>query len=116
MFVNGDAFTEMCFEDLRSACFSEGNNADYFGNGLCELLSDVDEGSVSNTFMNTMDYEVKKKCKHPYRSEGPEFLLFFKDVIKVENEVLQVMGSVSSKSKTSCCMYSLLTLYLIPLH
>ena len=95
MFVNGDAFTEMCFEDLRSACFSEGNDADYFGNGLCELLSDVDEGSVSNTFMNTMDYEVKKKCKHPYRSEGPEFLLFFKDTIKVENEVLQVMGSAS---------------------
>ena len=90
MFVNGDAFTEMCFEDLRLAC---SNGTDYFGNGLCELLSAVDEGSVSNTFMNTMDYEVKKKCKHPYRSEGPEFLLFFKDTMKADDQVLQVMGS-----------------------
>ena len=36
-----------------------------------------------------VSWKVKKKCKHSYRSEGPEFLLFFKDNVPLTKTALR---------------------------
>ena len=93
-----DSFVTSCFEDLTSACFYQGfevpleNQTDgIFSYELCHLLTTVEEGSISSEFLSLLDYEVKQKCKHPYKTRSDEFLTFFRDFIKPPPPVMELL-------------------------
>ena len=93
-----DSFVTSCFEDLTSACFYQGfevpleNQTDgIFSYELCHLLTTVEEGSISSDFLSLLDYEVKQKCKHPYKTRSDEFLTFFRDFIKPPPPVMELL-------------------------
>ncbi|QDZ18215.1 ligand-gated ion-channel protein [Chloropicon primus] len=93
-----DSFVNSCFTDLTSSCYHKGfavpleeQTGGIFSYELCSLLTEVDAGSVTQEFLSQMDYEVKRKCKHPYRADTLELLNFFRDSVMVEPGLLQKM-------------------------
>ena len=94
-----ESFSQTCFEDLTAACWHQGfdiplvNQTEdgIFSYELCSLLEGLEEGNLSADFLNMLDFEVKRKCKHPYRTGADEFQAFFTDAVKIDKRTSDIM-------------------------
>lgn len=95
-----DSFTTICFEDLAEACFPLGFEVPLedqienstFSYEMCGMLVNLEEGNISSEFLQLMDFEVKRYCKHPYRVQATPMHRFFRDILKVDRSLSDIMN------------------------
>lgn len=97
-------WANMCFADLARACWGREMNktpeeVGIFDSDFCSELQALDDTSMSTAFLNRMDFEVKRKCKHPYRINDQEMQGFFENAVGAPPEVLAIMQNAGFDGK-----------------